>query len=406
MSSQADAATPTQPTRLLHLDALRGFALVGILIVNIATFASAYYAGAVPDPLYNRPIDHLVRWLASALFETKFYILFSFLFGYSFVLQMDAAEQGGAAFVPRMLRRLLGLLLLGAAHAFWLYHGDILVTYAVLGLLLLVVRRQSERQAFRRACVFTLLPAVMLVSMGLVQSMYGQPVDLAGPTLRAAAAQKFWLGSTADIVGQRVRELGNAWWVVVLVQGPCAFAMFMVGAAAGRRRVFAQLDAYRSLWPRLITWGLAVGLPGAMFYASATLWGQGTGWELTGLGVSLVTAPFLSAAYMGMAMTLFERKAGLRIAQVLAPAGRMALSNYLAQSLVCALVFTGYGFGLMGRVSPLGSVLVALGLFGCQMVASRWWLGRFRYGPVEWALRALTTAAWPAMRREAESRTR
>jgi uncharacterized protein len=400
---QSDAASAPPPSRLLHLDALRGFALLGILVVNIATFASAYYGAAVPDPQFSRPADQLARWLVACLFETKFYLLFSFLFGYSFTLQMSAAEHGGAAFVPRMLRRLLGLWLLGAAHAVWLYHGDILATYAVLGLILLALRRQREPKALRRACVLTLLPATVLVVLGLVQLVFGQPSDMAGATLRAGAAEQAWLGSPASVVAQRLRELDSTWWIVVLVQGPCALAMFMVGHAAGRRRILAQPERYRHLWQRLAPWALAVGLAGAVFYATTTVWRLGTGWEVIGLGLSLVTAPFLSFAYVGVMTTLFHRDGGLRIAHALAPAGRMALTNYLLQSLVCALIFTGYGLGLMGQVSPAGSVSIALALFGCQMVVSAWWLGRFRYGPVEWGLRALTTATWPAMRKAAAS---
>ncbi|OUM03476.1 DUF418 domain-containing protein [Variovorax sp. JS1663] len=387
------------PSRLLHLDALRGFALMGILMVNIATFASAYYGAAVPDPQFSRPADQLVRWLVACLFETKFYLLFSFLFGYSFTLQMSTAEHSGGAFVPRMLRRQLGLWLLGAAHAVWLYHGDILATYAVLGLILLALRRQSDPKAVRRACVLTLVPAVVLVLMGLAQLIFGGPADLTGATLRAGAAQQAWLGPPASVVAQRLRELGNTWWIVVLVQGPCALAMFMAGFVAGRRRMFARLDRYQGLWRRLPAWGLAVGAPGAVFYATATVWGLGTGWEVVGLGLGLLTAPFLTFAYVGLAMTLFHGEGGLKVAHALAPAGRMALSNYLLQSLACAILFTGYGLGLMGRVSPAGCVLIVLGLFGCQMVVSAWWLGRFRYGPVEWGLRALTMAEWPAMRK-------
>lgn len=395
-----------QPLRLQQLDALRGFALAGILIVNIASFASAYYVAAVPDPLFARPIDRAVRWGVACLFETKFYLLFSFLFGYSFTLQMSAAGHSRAAFVPRMLRRLSGLAVIGVAHAVWLYHGDILCAYAVLGLVLLVARRQSEAQAIRRACVLTVLPAMVLIVLGGLQLLTGEFTDLAGALARAEAAQQAWTGPPAGVVAQRLREWGNSWWVLVLVQGPCALAMFMAGFAAGRRRIFADLDAHRGLWPRLAAWGLAVGVPGAVFYANATVWGVGSGRDILGLGVSLLSAPFLSAAYVALALMLFQRDAGARVVRALAPAGRMALSNYLLQSLACSLIFTGYGLGLMGRVSPGSSVLIALVLFASQMAASAWWLRRFAYGPVEWALRALTVGGWPPMRRTAQGPVR
>jgi uncharacterized protein len=400
----ADASahpSPSEPSRLLHLDALRGFALLGILMVNITAFASAYFGIAAPDPAFARPIDRAVRWLVAFVFETKFYLLFSFLFGYSVTLQMTAAEQSGKAFVPRMLRRLLGLWLIGAAHAVWLFHGDILCTYAVLGLLLLQLRRQSDAQAVRRACVFTLMPAAAMAVIGGLQIQAGATVEMGDAAARASAAQMAWLGTPATVVAQRLRELGQTWWIVVLIQGPCALAMFMLGFAAGKRRMFARLDRYRGLWRSLIGWGLAVGLPGALFYATTMVYRIGSGWDIVGLAVSLLTAPFLSAAYIGLAMMLFERAGGMRIAGLLAPAGRMALSNYLMQSLLCALIFTAYGLGWMGRVSPAGCVLIASIIFAGQLAASRLWLRRFSYGPVEWVLRALTVGAWPAMRRTA-----
>ena len=131
------------PARLQQVDALRGFALFGILVVNIGVFASPYYGSGVVDPAFGRPLDLAASWVFGLLFETKFYLLFSFLFGYSFTLQMAAAERGQAAFLPRFLRRLAGLAALGAAHAVLFYHGDILLTYAILGLLLLCCRTLS-----------------------------------------------------------------------------------------------------------------------------------------------------------------------------------------------------------------------------------------------------------------------
>jgi uncharacterized protein len=402
MVDASSHARALPPPRLLHLDALRGFALLGILMVNITAFASAYFGLAAPDPAFARPSDRAVRWLVAFLFETKFYLLFSFLFGYSFTLQMTAAERSGKAFVPRMLRRLLGLWLLGAAHAVWLFHGDILCTYAVLGLVLLWLRHQTDAQAAWRACVLTLVPAAVIAVLGGFRLHAGETVDIDSAAAQASAAQMAWLGTPATVVAQRLQEISQTWWIVVLIQGPCALAMFVLGFMAGKRRMFARLDRYRGLWRSLAAWGLAVGLPGALVYATATVYRIGSGWEIVGLSVSLLSAPFLSAAYVGLAMMLFEGARGRRIAALLAPAGRMALSNYLTQSLVCSLIFTAYGLGWMGRVSPTGCVLIASTLFAVQLAASRLWLRRFSYGPVEWALRAFTIGAWPAMRRAPE----
>ncbi|WP_245439765.1 hypothetical protein [Aminobacter sp. MSH1] len=126
-------AKSVQQERITNVDALRGFALFGILVVNITAFSSPYYGLGVADPAFAAPLDQAVRFIVAFLFETKFYLLFSFLFGYSFTLQMASAERAGEAFVPRLLRRQAGLWVIGLAHAVLLFHGDILTTYAVLG---------------------------------------------------------------------------------------------------------------------------------------------------------------------------------------------------------------------------------------------------------------------------------
>ena len=136
----------------------------------------------------------------------------------------------------------------------------------------------------------------------------------------------------------------------------------------------------------------AVGLAGAALF---TIGGRA---NMTGLMISIVTAPLLATAYGATLLRLFARRP--RMAAIVAPAGGMALTNYLSQSLLCVLLFTGIGLGLAGHTSPAQTQFLALIIFGSQVVASRWWMRRFRYGPVEWALRAWTHRARPAMRRQ------
>ncbi len=141
-----------------------------------------------------------------------------------------------------------------------------------------------------------------------------------------------------------------------------------------------------------------MGLPAAVAYAYGTTRLAGTPWDLLGLSLSLLTAPLLTAAYIGGMQMLFRSRWGQWWLGVLAPAGRMALSNYLMQSLVCSVIFLAYGFRMMGRVSPLDTLLIAFAIFAVQTVISRWWLRRFAYGPVEWLLRAVTHWRFSALR--------
>nr|WP_316639950.1 DUF418 domain-containing protein [uncultured Roseateles sp.] len=390
------------PTRLLQLDALRGFALLGILVVNIGAFASAFFGLGVGDPRFDAPLDQGVRWMVALLFETKFYLLFSFLFGYSFILQMDAAERAGQAFVPRMLRRQLGLLLLGLAHAVLLYLGDILSTYALLGLVLLAQRGRADALLLRwarRLIGLTALAWALLGALLLISGANGFTPEIQA---QAQAAQQAYLASPASVVAQHLRELPSTWGLVWLVQAPCALAMFLLGRLAGGRRWFegeGWREGLRQWAPRgRPAWALSLGLLGSLCYASVAALALGDSWTLLALAIDLLTAPLLTLSYVLGLMALFQRPAGARPLAWLAPAGRMALSNYLLQSLVCAWVFTAYGLGLMGQVAPLWVLLMALVLYALQLVGSRWWLARYAYGPAEWCLRALTLWAWPALR--------
>ena len=174
MTQRTDSPAPLQTGRVHDVDALRGFALFGILVVNITFMASAYPGNLVDDPNFSTPIDAAVRFLVAALFSMKFYLLFSFLFGYSFVLQMNAAERAGAAFVPRMLRRSLGLFALGAAHIVLLYDGDVLTTYAVVCLVLLAMYRVRDRTALLTAgSIYALVLLSLIVSAAFLdRSMF------------------------------------------------------------------------------------------------------------------------------------------------------------------------------------------------------------------------------------------
>ncbi|QNK68258.1 DUF418 domain-containing protein [Variovorax sp. PAMC26660] len=403
---------PAQPKgssaneRQTLVDALRGFALMGILVVNIANFASAYYGVGVPDPMAQSVVQRAALFVRTFLFETKFYLLFSFLFGYSFTLQMQSAERDGKPFVPRLLRRLLGLWTLGLLHAVLLYHGDILTTYAVLGGVLLVLRRRGDVFLTRCAIGLVLMTSLLWAALGYLLTFANVPADTGGAFTEAASAMAAYRGTPATVIAQHLRELPQVFVVVALAQAPNALAMFFMGFIAGRRRLFANVAAHRALFRRLLIWGLVVGVPGAVFYALPSVRLNDSVREIYALSLGLLTAPFMTAAYAAGLMLLFQTRRGKVLAELLAPAGRMALSNYLLQSLVCAWIFLAYGLRLMGTVGPLATFVFAFAIFAAQLVLSRWWLRRFAYGPVEWLLRAITNLELPAMRRRPRHDTR
>lgn len=361
------------------MDALRGSALLLILLVNIAFFSSGYGFHLVDDPAHDT-VDRLVAGSVELLFAMKAYLLFSFLFGYSFTLQLDSAARRGAAFGPSFLRRLSGLFVIGLLHALLLFHGDILTTYALLGLALLAVRRIQPRTALIAAAAIV---GVIGFGVGLAATLGATLVPDEAAAIAAGARSTLALqGGPGDVVLEHLRStpamLGG-----LAVQGPLAFAAFLVGLAAGKHRLLAAVPDHDRLLRRCERVGYPVGLAGAVVFAA----GGGTA-NLTGLMVSILTAPFLAAAYAASLLRLFSRRT--RLADAVAPAGRMALTNYLGQSLLCVLVFTGVGLGLAGRTSPAQTLLIAVGIFLLQVVFSAWWLRRFRQGPVERLLRAWT----------------
>jgi len=381
-------------SRIDDLDALRGFALLGILPVNIGSFASAYFGTGLDDPRFGSTVDRAVRWLLALLFETKFYLLFSFLFGYSFTLQMASAERDGVAFMPRMLRRLLGLALLGVLHALLLYSGDILLTYALLGLPLLAARHTRPRTAVLLGVTLICATALGWATLAWLAEPGVQGNDAFAARHRADLAEQVYRLGGAPAIAQRVRDLLEGTWLVIgLVQAPCAMAMFLFGLAAGKTGWVVSLAERPRVLKRITAIGLGVGLPGAAAYAGFSHGPTSDRAMLWALSADLLTAPFLTAAYG--ALLLLARRRGLPAGGRLASAGRMALSNYLMQSLACALVFTGYGLGWVGQVAPLPMVGLALAIYALQLVASDAWLQRHPYGPVEWLLRAWTLLTAP-----------
>ena len=376
--------------RVHDVDALRGFALLGILAVNITFMASAYPGNLVEDPSFSSPLDGAARFVVAALFSMKFYLLFSFLFGYSFVLQMDAADRAGTAFVPRMLRRVVGLFVLGAGHIVLLYGGDVLTTYAVVCLVLLAMHRVSDRGALITAGVIYVVVLASLVGSALFldRSAFMPSYDEALAT--AAAQTQAMLGSPADIIGHHLSGLGLLVLQAASLQGPTALAMFLLGMVAARRKLFSDLGGRVSLLRRTQLIGFGVGLPGGVAYAA--LGGDADTWATA---VSVVTAPFLTAAYVATLVRLMHAPGTAWLRTALAPVGRVALTNYLGQSLVGLLLFTGVGLGLAGRVSPPLLLLLALVVFAGQVGVSAWWLRRHRYGPAEYLLRWLTIGGRP-----------
>ncbi|NUW33019.1 DUF418 domain-containing protein [Nonomuraea sp. SMC257] len=369
--------------RVHEVDAVRGFALAGILVANIGFLADPGYAMADAMPISEGPVAYVIV----ALVLTKFYVIFSFLFGYSFTLQMRAAERAGADVRARTLRRCLGLLLIGVAHGFLLWVGDILTLYALLGVVLLALRNLRPRTAvITGAAIIGTLTLVMAALAALsALDPSGSPAAQADPA-EAARVLALATGGPLDFLRMQASLYPPMALMVWVFQGPMALAMFLFGLAAGKTRLLEGLGTRTRLLRRVQWIGFGIGLPGGVLYAWSS---PRTGVvEVAGLAVNTVTSLLLAAAYVATLVRVIGRFPA--VGRVLAPAGRMAASNYLGQSLLIALVFTGYGLALGGRLAPIAVMGVAAAIYAVLLTLSAWWLRSHRLGPVEYGLRRLT----------------
>ena len=393
-------AAPSAPVgvaeRMTVLDAIRGVAVLGILLINIEPLSGYAFTPASSHTLFVSPAADAVTWfLLAVLVEGKFYSLFSFLFGVGFAVFVQRAAARGAD-APRLFkRRLIGLLLIGLVHTLLIWFGDILLTYALLGFALIPFLRRDDRSVLRWAAALLLAPIALYALLLLVAGQGPAPAPsgdgAALPAVMVAASQGFIDGNYLQVVkGNVVFTIANVVRRFLLMFFPRVVGMFLLGFWAGRNGVFARLDDYRDLARRTWIVGATVGLPLALI---------GWWWGDHALGppnvaglietvINSVGVPLLALGYAAGLWLLFARTPALM--RALAPVGRMALSNYLMHSVVGVIVFYGLGFGLFGKLSLTSAIVVALLLFGVQVVFSPWWLERARFGPAEWLWRMFT----------------
>ncbi|MFJ6570693.1 DUF418 domain-containing protein [Streptomyces sp. NPDC091292] len=386
-----DGKEPGPPGRRVHeIDVLRGFSLLGILFVNALMMAGPYLAlGGGPQA---SGADRVAAWLTTALVSAKFYPLFAFLFGYSFVLQMRSAERAGAAFAPRHLRRVAGLFGIGLAHAVLLYPGDILTAYAALALVLYGLRGLTPRTAVRLAVGLVAVLSLLLLGHGLLTvatTLPMTPEQYAPLVADTIAARR---GGVLSVVGAHLHDL-PATLEANLLYAPQMLAAFLAGLAAAKSGLLERRARDRRWLRRTLVRWLPLGLAGSVATAVCANGPLDSRWFLTGHAIAVLTGPALTASYVcGLLLLLHPRG---RAAAVLAAAGRMALTHYLTQSLVLALVFTGYGLGLYDRVGAAAVLAGCVVLYGVQLAVGARLMARTRYGPAELVLRTLTSGRRP-----------
>lgn len=381
--------------RIVALDIVRGVAVGGILFANVLVFFGwivmpAERMAALP----TAEVDRTAAFLERVFVEGKFYSIFSLLFGVGFGLQL---ARGGDAAVSRFRRRLRILLGIGAIHALLIWSGDILMVYALLGFTMPWFARQSDRGLLRWTWMLLALPTALYVValLGALAAGTGAAAPNTGADLPPQILDilaSAGTGGLGDALTSNLVWLVGRWMdLFVTVRFPKVLGMFVLGLWLVRQGIATSPQAHRATLARWCALGWGIGLPANVLGAYVfEHWAYlpPSSVALAGVVAQAVGIPMLALGYAAAVALLAI--GGTRLIEVFAPVGRMALTNYLMQSVVCIVLSRGFGFGLFWQVGAAYAMAIAAVIAVVQIPLSALWLSRFRSGPVEWIWRRLT----------------
>lgn len=385
--------------RITSLDTLRGFALLGILVLNIQAFAMPGSAYINPTTWGDLTGANLAVWIGSHLLgDQKMMAIFSMLFGAGIVLFTDRVAGRGGTPVRLHLRRNAWLLLIGLLHAYLLWMGDILFLYAVCAFVVVWFRGWAPRRLLVLAIATLAVSSILYTLMGASMQFWPPEAQAAfleetwDPSPETLAAEvAAYRGSWLDQMSHRVPGAIMMQTFLLAIWGFWrAAGMMLLGMALFKLGVFSAERSDR-FYARLLAFGALVGLPLVAFgiYRNfATGWGPlslffGSQWNYWGsIPVSLGWVALVMLAHRHGVLASLQTR--------LAAVGRTAFSNYILQTLLCTTIFYGHGLGLFGQVERVGQISIVFGIWVLQLVVSPIWLRHFRFGPLEWLWRSLT----------------
>jgi uncharacterized protein len=393
--------------RIPLLDVLRGFALFGVLLANLFwsfngfAFVSTQHSFA----LTASPIDLGAFYFIRLFIDKKFIMLFSLLFGFGFAVQVMRAEEKGSNLAVFYSRRQLILLLFGIVHVLLLWHGDILHVYALCGLFLLPFARSKARALLLSAIAVGILAILLMILVLGLQALASSMSAVGSVDTAIVAARRqfndqvlaaFAYGGYGEMLQWNARLYFYGFFLSLsfLYILPATVGRFLLGFYAGRRRLLHDVAANLPFFRKLFWWSLPVGLLCSGLFVLGTELRRAEILESTLIWRSALILPAeigslaLCLFYVAALTLLYQRLAWQRRLSFFAPLGRMALTNYLMQTLLCLAIF--YGGRQIGQVGPAQCVLIALVIYTAQVKLSSWWLKRFQMGPVEWLWRTLS----------------
>ncbi len=391
--------------RIVDIDIVRGFALFGVLLVNVVYFNTTFSATLVGKVSLLNPLgldsglDQVMAVLISFLAEGKFYTIFSFLFGLGFYIFISRAEDKGLSSRPLFKRRMFLLLIFGMLNLILVWWGDILHVYALGGFILLIFKDKPVNVLKRWVLIFlafaTILSLLIFSSSPLLIQQLGEDIYyMISSDLLKTSFEVFKHGSYLEIIGFRLGNEIPYLLVYLIFIIPKTVAMFLIGIIAGRLKIFEDIEGnynlIRKVWKVTGIIGgfslIAILISGYPFISVSEI-----------IQNSLVYTFFfeigtvvISLFYITTLLKLLRTKLVAKLLYPLQYVGRMALTNYLMQCIICSLVFYGHGLGHVGEISVVGGIIFTIFLFILQTLYSYLWFKRFKFGPFEWIWRKHT----------------
>lgn len=388
-AERGEHSLPLARSRLATVDAVRALALLGVLVMNLQDISGLRFLSPDFLDMVQRHFHSMVETLLAVLVDRKALSAFSFLFGLSFTLLLEGSRRRGEPFVPLYLRRLFFLAGFGILNAALFFWGDILTTYALLGLVLLPALWLPQKALLALAgLILTVVPLAMAAA-GVLRGP-GVPLGTDVQALAALSQNSLWATITYNL---------ERFITLVSTQSPLGpwnytniVGLFLLGMWTGRAGIARNIAGHEALLRRVVLVALPVGLTVAVAEALTP--------HTSPLSTAMLAGtPILAVGYVAGAAMLLNRPGTAFLRDSLAPAGRMALTLYLVSGLIGEILFYGWGVGLLAQVGAGTVLLMTLAVYVGLLLLSRVWLARFYYGPCEWAWRCLTHLRWQPMHR-------
>lgn len=375
------ASPLAEKKRLTWIDAARGFAIFGIFMVNVPAFNAPYFLYGGEDTFWTSGIDQSIQVIIDIFFQASFYTLFSFLFGFGIQIIVENIARREQAVNKLIFRRLIILISFGLIHAFLIWHGDILLTYGIIGMLLFLFFKRSDRTLLAWAISLLTIPTLLYTLI-----LYPFRDRLGGYNLAAIeeAVKRYGSGSLSDIWAQNLQDWSYSSGVFTYVILACnLLPLFLFGMVTARKKWLHDVEANQlflhKVW--LVSLVLFVGIKAGLYIWGNPVWLSMIQDTIGGSASAIFYLTTITLAY--------QRALWQKVLKPLTYVGRMSLSNYIFQSIVCFFLFYSIGFGLYGNIKPLGSIGIVCAVYLVQILLSSIYLKRYRFGPIEWVWRRL-----------------